>query len=31
MKKPVIMAGDEIRVADNMLVRVTADDGLRLG
>jgi muconate cycloisomerase len=27
MKKPVIMAGEEIRVADNMLVRVTADDG----
>ena len=30
MLKPVIMAGEEIRVADNMLVRIEADDG-RIG
>jgi muconate cycloisomerase len=28
MKKPVIMAGEEVRRADNVLVRVTADNGL---
>src|SRR6188508_353708 len=27
MKKPVIMAGEEIRAAENMLVRVEASDG----
>jgi L-alanine-DL-glutamate epimerase-like enolase superfamily enzyme len=27
MKKPVILAGEEVRVADNMLVRIAADDG----
>ncbi|MBK5960892.1 hypothetical protein CCR97_22185 [Rhodoplanes elegans] len=27
MRKPVIMAGEEVRRADNMLVRVVADDG----
>src|SRR5690348_800833 len=30
MKKPVIMAGEEVRRADNMLVRIEADDG-RIG
>src|SRR5690348_6237343 len=30
MKKPVIMAGEEVRRADNVLVRVTASDG-RIG
>jgi L-alanine-DL-glutamate epimerase-like enolase superfamily enzyme len=30
MQKPVIMAGEEVRRADNMLVRIVADDG-RLG
>ncbi|HXD44275.1 MAG TPA: enolase C-terminal domain-like protein [Pseudolabrys sp.] len=30
MKKPVIMAGEEVRRADNVLVRVTADGG-RIG
>ena len=28
MRKPVIMAGEELRRADNMLVRITADNGL---
>ena len=27
MRKPVIMAGEEVRQANNMLVRLTADDG----
>ncbi len=27
MRKPVIMAGEEVRRADNVLVRITADDG----
>ena len=27
MLKPVIMAGEEVRRADNVLVRITADDG----
>jgi muconate cycloisomerase len=30
MKKPVIMAGEEVRRADNMLVRIAMDDG-RIG
>jgi L-alanine-DL-glutamate epimerase-like enolase superfamily enzyme len=30
MKKPVIMAGEEVRRADNMLVRIETDDG-RIG
>ncbi|MGN6573568.1 MAG: hypothetical protein ACTHLO_19345, partial [Pseudolabrys sp.] len=30
MKKPVIMAGEEVRRADNVLVRIAADDG-RIG
>lgn len=28
MKKPVVMAGEEVRRADNVLVRVATDDGL---
>jgi muconate cycloisomerase len=28
MKKPVIMAGEEVRRADNVLVRITTDSGL---
>ena len=28
MRKPVIMAGEEIRRADNVLVRIEADNGL---
>src|SRR5664279_6343610 len=28
MLKPVIMAGEEVRQADNVLVRIEADDGL---
>ena len=28
MKKPVIMAGEEVRRADNVLVRIATDDGL---
>ena len=27
MKKPVIMAGEEVRQAENVLVRVATDDG----
>ena len=28
MKKPVVMAGEEVTRADNMLVRVEADNGM---
>jgi L-alanine-DL-glutamate epimerase-like enolase superfamily enzyme len=28
MRKPVIMAGEEVRRADNVLVRIEADNGL---
>lgn len=31
MKKPVIMAGEEVRVADNMLVRIVAGDHVGWG
>ena len=28
MRKPVVMAGEEVRRADNVLVRIAADNGL---